>query len=399
MKLQYLAAVGVALALARSPIRAQAPPAAGSGVEFAAHTIGTELRGGYQVVVADLNKDGKPDVIGLASGIPEFVWYENPGQAPGSPWPRHVIASGVSQLINTAANDLDGDGIPELALAQGFTTSPKTSTGIVSIVTHGPDVTAPWTVKEIDRVPTAHRLRWVNADGSGKRMLAMAPLIGADATAPDYKAPVSIYFYRAPDWKREVVTDTFTGLIHGIEPVAWEGVKGQALLSAGFMGMYLHRFANGKWSPTELTKGDPDPWPKSGSSDVALGRLGAQKFIAAIEPWHGNQVAIYKPSKDGWARQMIDDTITDGHAIVVVDIDNDGRDEVVVGQRGGERSLVMYVPSANGDTWTRRVLGEKGGMAGAGCAAADLNGDKRADVVCIGSATANLVWYENLGKR
>jgi len=39
------------------------------------------------------------------------------------------------------------------------------------------------------------------------------------------------------------------------------------------------------------------------------------------------------------------------------------------------------------------------GMAGAGCAAADFNADKRLDVVCIGSATANLKWYENLGTR
>ena len=77
--------------------------------------------------------------------------------------------------------------------------------------------------------------------------------------------------------------------------MAWEGVKGQALMSAGFMGIYLHRFANGKWTPTEMTKGDPDPWPKSGTSDIALGKLGAQKFIATIEPWHGNQVVIYKP--------------------------------------------------------------------------------------------------------
>ena len=38
-------------------------------------------------------------------------------------------------------------------------------------------------------------------------------------------------------------------------------------------------------------------------------------------------------------------------------------------------------------------------MAGAGCAAADLNGDKRMDIVCIGTATANLKWYENVGKK
>jgi hypothetical protein len=222
----------------------------------------------------------------------------------------------------------------------------------------------------------------------------MAPLVGPDATAPDYRSPVAISFYRAPDWKREAVTDSFTGLIHGIQPLPWEGVRGEALLSAGFMGVYRHVFAGGHWTSSQLFKGDPDPWPKSGSSDVVPGRLGGDRFIAAIEPWHGNQVAVYR-QKDGWQRQKIDDTITDGHAIVVLDADGDGRDEIVVGQRGGERSLIMYSAAPDGEAWTRRVL-DQGGMAGAGCAAADLNADMRPDIVCIGSATTNLKWYENL---
>ena len=364
----------------------------GGEVAFTVHEIGTGLRGGYQVVIADLNKDGKPDVIALASGLPELLWYENPG------WQKHVLASGVSQLINAAAYDVDGDGIPEVAVAQGFTTSPKTSTGKVGILTHGADVTAPWTYKEIDAVPTAHRLRWVDADGSGRKLLAMAPLIGAESVPPDYKTPVSIFFYRAPDWKREVISDSFTGLLHGIEPMPWEGVKGQALVSAGFMGLNLHTLAGGKWTQTEVTKGDPDPWPKSGASDVALGRLGAQKFLATIEPWHGNQVVIYQQSGGSWARHMIDDTIADGPTIITIDADNDGRDEVVVGQRGGARSLMLYTASADGRAWSKRAIDE-GGMAGAGCATADLNGDKRADIVCIGTATANLKWYENTGKK
>jgi hypothetical protein len=29
----------------------------------------------------------------------------------------------------------------------------------------------------------------------------------------------------------------------------------------------------------------------------------------------------------------------------------------------------------------------------------DLNGDGRPDIACIGSATANLKWYENLGPQ
>jgi hypothetical protein len=387
----FLSVVLVMAAVWLRPAHAQGRGA--GAVSFVTHEIGTGLRGGYQVVIADLNKDGKPDIIALASNVPELVWYENPS------WTRHVIAADRKQMINVSAYDIDGDGIPELALAEGFTTSPKTSTGVVSILTHAGDPTGPWTVKEIDRVPTAHRLRWVDADGSGKKVLMLAPLIGPDSVAPDYKSPVSVFYYRAPDWKREIETDTFTGLIHGIEPEPWPGVKGQAVLSAGFMGIYLHKFAGGKWTPTEMIKGDPDPWPKSGASDIALGHLGAQRFIATIEPWHGNAIAVYKETSGAWgARQQIDDTITDGHAIIVADIDGDGRDEIIVGQRGGARSLIMYSVSPDGATWTRHVLDE-GGMAGAGCAAADLNGDKKVDIVCIGTATANVKWYENVGTK
>ena len=389
MILVSVAATGVLCAVAA--LTAQSPNGGGKQVQFSAREIGNGLRGGYQVIVTDLNKDGKPDIIALASGMPELVWYQNPS------WERHVLAEGMAGMINVSAYDIDGDGIPELALGQGFTTNAKTSTGIVSILTHGSDVTAPWTVKEIDRIPTSHRLRWIDADGSGKKWLVDAPLIGPESVAPDYTSPVSIAFYRPPDFKRETLTDTFTGLIHGIEPVAWPNVKGQALLSAGFMGIHLHRFVAGKWDTTNLTKGDPQDWPKSGTSDVALARLGSTRIIGTIEPWHGNEVVVYTESGSAWSRRQIDDGITDGHAIVAVDIDNDGRDEFVVGQRGGAKSLMLYQASNDGTTWSKRAIDE-GGMAGAGCAAADFNGDKRMDLVCIGTSTANVKVYENLGK-
>ena len=57
-----------------------------------------------------------------------------------------------------------------------------------------------------------------------------------------------------------------------------------------------------------------------------------------------------------------------------------------------------YAANRDGTTWTRSTLDE-GGMAAAGCVAVDLNGDGRVDVACIGTATANLKWYENLGRK
>ena len=85
-----------------------APPA-----RFAEHTIATGLNGGYQVVVADLNHDGRPDLIALASGMPELVWYENPT------WERHVIAGNQAGMINCAVVGADSEGIPEIVLASG----------------------------------------------------------------------------------------------------------------------------------------------------------------------------------------------------------------------------------------------------------------------------------------
>ena len=97
---------------------------------FTPHTIDTGLTGGYQVVVSDLNRDGRPDVIALASGLTELRWYQNPG------WQRHVLVTGITQAINVAAYDVDGDGIPELALAHEFSNVYAQSRGIVSILTH-----------------------------------------------------------------------------------------------------------------------------------------------------------------------------------------------------------------------------------------------------------------------
>src|SRR5436190_11665748 len=75
--------------------------------QFAAHEIATGLKGGYQVTVVDMDHDGKPDLLVVASDRDELIWFQNPG------WERHVIASGVTDMINAAASEVDGDGIPE----------------------------------------------------------------------------------------------------------------------------------------------------------------------------------------------------------------------------------------------------------------------------------------------
>lgn len=385
-------AAGAALALwwfPASPLQAQAAPP----VRFAEHTIAQPIPGGYQVLAVDLNKDGKLDLLALGlSRTGELAWFENPT------WERHVMASDFSNMINAAAYDLDGDGIPEIALAHGFTTSPETSTGGVSLLTHGADPTAPWTRKDIDALPTTHRVRWVNVDGARHVMLVNSTLVGPGATPPDYRKPNVIVYYEAPDWKRQTLWE-LEGLQHGILPNTEFGSgKAEAMLSAGFGGIFEHQFQNGKWINTKLTGGSPAAWPLSGTSDLVIGKVGGAMFVGAIEPWHGNQVVVYQ--KEGSVlgkRQVLDDQITDGHALAGGDFDGSGNTAIVAGERRGKRSVYIYWPPAKlGDAWQRQVLDPA--MAAAGCVVADLTGEGRPDIACIQGPGPSVKWYENLGK-
>ncbi len=45
---------------------------------FREHIIANDLRGGYHVAVADVNRDGRPDIIALAAGGPDLCLVREP---------------------------------------------------------------------------------------------------------------------------------------------------------------------------------------------------------------------------------------------------------------------------------------------------------------------------------
>lgn len=396
LRVEAAARTGIALLIssclagAGGPRPAQAQPGAG-GPQFVAHTIAAGLAGGYQPVVVDLNRDARPDVIALSTRLDELAWYENPG------WERHVLTSGLNRAINAAARDLDGDGIPELAVAHEFGTTHDRSLGVLSLLTHQGDPAQPWAVREIDRTPTVHRVRWADIDGSGRHVLINAPLSGPAAEAPEYRDAVPLFWYRADDWRRRTVPDAGQGVVHGLLVEPWPNPDRDAVLSTSFAGVHVHRFVDGAWIGDRIADGDPAPWPRSGASEVEVGHLGNEVFVATIEPWHGEQVVVYREDGGSWTRQVID-RIGSSHTIVTADFDGDGRDEIVTGDRGDPRRLYLYSADADGASWSRRVL-DDGGMSPSACVARDLDGDERIDLVCIGGGTANLKWYENVSRQ
>lgn len=329
--------------------------------DFRMHEIATGLRGGYQLVAADVNGDGKADLIALAQGLGELAWYENPK------WERHVLARGLDQPINVAV--LDG----AMVLAERFSSNPARSEGRVHVLTPKADVREEWTRREIDRLPTSHRLRVMRL---GKEQVVInAPLAAATAAPPEYRGAIPMVMYRAPEWKRELISDAEQGVMHGIF------VKGDRLYTASTLGIHEYRFAKGKWQRKAIHQGHQGTWPKSGASDVAVGK----RITAAIEPWHGNIVALYEKG----ARRVLDEKLSEGHTIEITDFDGDGREEILVGDRGAGGGVFWY----EGPEWKRHVV-DGAGMRASSCVVLDLNADGRADIACIGGATANLRWYE-----
>ena len=73
-------------------------------VQFQRHPI-DNFPAGYQVAVADINGDGRPDVIALLTEADRVDWYENPG------WHRHPIAR-TAKNIDLAVRDIDHNGRP-----------------------------------------------------------------------------------------------------------------------------------------------------------------------------------------------------------------------------------------------------------------------------------------------
>ncbi len=344
------------------------------------------------VAAVDMNADGKTDLIALAEGLTELVWYENPG------WQRHVIVGGVSRMIAVAAADLDGDHIPELVLSHGFNTTAPRSKGILLLLTHNGDPRQPWNAREFDRVPTTHRVRFLDPDHDGKIILADSPLVNLQAEKPGYEDHVPIFVYKPGDWKRQEISHEFQGNLHGMNVVDWNGDRRQGLLTACATGVHLvTRERAGSWKVQHIVSGNAEPWPRAGSSEAVLGHIGKRRMLAVIEPWHGNMVVVYRQQGAKWNRQVLDESLVLGHAITVGDFNGDGIDEIVAGYRGKGQSVNIYsADDKKGAHWTRRPL-DDGDMAAGSCVVADFNLDHRPDLACIGDRTANLKIYENTG--
>jgi hypothetical protein len=362
---------------------------------FRKHTIDDAFPNGYQVSTADIDRDGDLDVIALSTTPSQLVWYQNPT------WARLDLNPAIQRPIDCAPFDIDGDGDSDLAVASDFNLGDSEHGGTLQWLECPPDPAsgAAWAIHPIDAIPTSHRIRWVRWNGDARPTLLNLPIIGMGAVPPEYAAGVSFRAYAltaspaAGPWGYSELDKTLH-MAHGICVAAWDVGGPPSVFTASFEGVHRYSLRGEDLVKQPIGVGHDEARPKRGSSEVGLGRLSpGQRFVATIEPWHGTEVVIYVGRDEDslpWPRTVIDTGLEDGHALVCMDVDGDGADEIIASGRGGAHDVRLYA-WMNG-AWQRHLL-DRGGMAAAGFSVADIDGDGKPDLVATGTATHNVVWY------
>ncbi len=359
--------------------------------------IDANFPGAYQGEVADVNGDKKPDIIAVGGGT--CAWYENPT------WKKRLVSGpkDTPGVISSATADLDGDGRAEVAIAYEFEMNAP-SKGKLLLAKQANDGTEAWTYQQIGDIGSIHRLRWGELDGEKGPELVIAPLFGPKAAPPGYQQqPATILRYlplARPAGEKAAFDEVKPRFVlHAIELIDVNGDGQDDILTADNEGVCMLsaelRGAGLPWRMIPLAPGAPGNAPKRGCSEVHLGRAMGRRYLATVEPWHGTEVAVYPEQRPRslqfGPRVVIDDTLADGHALWVADVDGDGDDEIFAGHRGKDHRVSMYDFNRAAKSWTKTVIDRD--IAAQDLRGGDLDGDGTPDVVAVGGQTHNVVMY------
>ncbi len=297
----------------------------------------------------DVNGDGWIDVL-AGSFIPtEVFWYENPGKQGlefGKQWKQHLLLdTKVSSNEMTWFRDVDGDGIPELLVNS-------------------------WNKK-------APMLVWQLAkDAEG-----------------------------SPTLERRTIAESGNG--HGM---GFGDINGDGLEDITFQSGWYERPADDLFGrPWKLHSDWNYPHASCPMIIVDLNVDGRNDVIWA----RGHGYGVFwmeqlEPASDGktqWKEHKIDDSFSQGHALLWTDLDGDGQPDLITGKRvrghsGGDPgakeppAVYYYTWDKKTFTFTRHTVAEGTVGTGLQIRAGDLNGDGRVDLVVPGKTGTYILFNE-----
>jgi FG-GAP-like repeat len=366
--------------------------------KFEAQVIDSAISIGYGLALGDVDGDGKPDI--LLADKKQYVWYRN------GDWKRFVMVENLTEFDNVciAARDLDGDGKVEVAVGAQWNpgeTSDTSKSGSVHYLIRPKDPTQHWEAVELHHEPTIHRMRWAKSS-DGHFYLVVLPLHGRGNKNGEGEG-VKMIAYQFPKNPKDkwniTVIDQSMHLTHNLEITEKKSLNQTDLFIASKEGIRM--------IPAFSSKGDKVQAQKiqgveNSAGEVRIGNRGTkQPFIATIEPMHGVAVAVYIGNENK-TRVLLDDQLKEGHALATADLLGLGYDQVVAGWRvpnaANKTGIKLYVPKDKSNTKWDSYWIDENGMATEDLQVLDMNSDGKPDIIAAARATKNLKIYWNKTK-
>ncbi len=256
-----------------------------------------DVPGSYDVALADFDADGDLDVAASSWRFGNrFDWFENPGRPDGvEVWVRHEIDSMVGETRTIAVADFNRDGFPDL-----LGTS-RTGNQIMWYANSGRPASKPWskTVIDSETLAPAHG-HPTDIDGDGDQDIVMAFGIAAGVGNDSLESHQVAWYENVSssgdgaEWRKHQIA---SGFPQGFEAVA-EDLDGDGDKDVVATG----------WSPQ--------------------GRIG----------WFEN---TGDPTR-GWKRHTIRENWPNAVTVIVADLNQDGRPDIVACAERGANELLWW---------------------------------------------------------
>jgi hypothetical protein len=283
-----------------------------------------------------------PAIVLVGPDLEPHVVSNGPGGSMGSvPYPGHEeMLLMVTRFLPVF--DADHAGIDLCRAVDGFN--------------------APWEQHRVVGLPFVHRIASVEKPGGS--VLIAATVCGGKEYRDDWSKPGAVYAIPIPEdprgpWEAAVVID---GLHrnHGLTRATLDGED--SLVVTADEGVFV-------WNLDEMPVRPDRSWRPRRILDAAVSEIGVIDIdgdgaaeLVAVEPFHGDTLAIYKKDGAAWER-VGSEPLSFGHGLSTGMLG--GRAVAVVGNRADPADLVCFdCPDGDAGSIRRTVVDAGVGTAG-----------------------------------